>query len=132
MPGRPYVGHDNRPYTPVVWTPGAGSPSKTLDFLIDTGATRSGIDATNAIGLRLVALVTTTGYSGTSSQVLLFGGGQMQFEVEDSKGTEVVIIHHGDVLMIGQCLIGQEVIRAHSLRLNVDYSADPPEVRLTL
>jgi hypothetical protein len=131
MPGQPYLGSDNRPRTQMDWTASAGSPPKTLEFLIDTGATRSCIDLPNATGMRLVGAVATQGVSTTLNQFLIFGGGQMEFDVEDnSSGNTVSVKHTGNVLLTSQRLMGQDVFSSQGLGLIMDYSTAPPSVRI--
>jgi hypothetical protein len=131
MPGQPYLGADNRPRTQVDWTASAGSSPKTLEFLIDTGATRSCIDLANATSMRLVGAVATRGFSATLNQSLIFGGGQMEFDIEDrASGATISVKHTGDVLLTSQRLMGADVFSGQGLTLIMDYSATPPSVRL--
>jgi hypothetical protein len=115
----------------VDWEGSAESSPTTLEFLIDTGATRSCIDMNNARGMQLVAMVGVQGVSATPSQLLLLGGGQMEFDVEDqSSGATETIKHVGDVLLTSQRLIGQDVFSTQSLGLIMDFSVAPPSIRL--
>jgi hypothetical protein len=125
------MGTDSRPRIQVNWTPSAGSSSRAIEFLIDTGATRSCIDLSDAIGMRLVGAVAVRGVSAAPSQFLVFGGGQMEFDAEDrATKVPVPVKHTGDVLVTSQHLIGQDVFSCHRLAMNMDYSAAPPTVRL--
>jgi hypothetical protein len=131
MSGQPYLGPDNRPRSQVNWTPSAGSSPKSIEFVIDTGSTRTCIDLSDAIGMRLVGAVAVQGVSAAPSQFLIFGGGQMEFDAEDrTTGVPITVNHTGDVLVTSQHLIGQDVFSCHRLALNMDYSTAPPRVRL--
>ncbi|MBT1093549.1 hypothetical protein [Streptomyces sp. Tu102] len=115
----------------VGWEVPAGGSSQELDFLIDTGAARSCIDLDNASGMNLVAIVGVHGISAIPRQVLLLSGGQMVFPVEDSSTRATQTIKHsGAVLLASQRLIGHDVLSTQSLRLNMDFAASPPSVRL--
>jgi hypothetical protein len=125
------LGSDNRPRTQVDWTASAGSPPKRIEFIIDTGATRSSIVLSDAVGMRLVGTIGVQGVSAGLTQSLIFGGGQIEFDIEDrTTGASVALKHTGDVLVTSHHLIGQEVFSTHSLGLNMDYSTAPPSIRL--
>ena len=131
MSGQPYLGPDNRPRIQVDWTASTGSPPKRIQFVIDTGSTRTCIDLSNAIGMRLVGAVAVQGVSAARTQFLVFGGGQMDFDVENrATGAPTSLKHTGDVLVTSQHIIGQDVFSCHGLGLNMDYTSAPPRVRL--
>jgi hypothetical protein len=133
MSGLAYLGPDNRPRIQVSWTPSAGSSPKSIEFVIDTGSTRTCIDLSNAIGMRLVGAAAVRGVSAAPSQALIFGGGQMEFDAEDrTTRSPIPVKFTGDVLVTSQHLIGQDVFSSHKLALNMDYSTAPPRVRLTV
>lgn len=131
MAGRPYLGADNRARIQVDFA-APGGVAQSREFLIDGGATRSGVDATAAVGLIFRGLAGVLGPTSTTpAQQFLFGGGSMTFDIEDvATGNTVAIKHTGDVLLINQCLMGAEVLNGQGLCLNVDYSAAPQTVKL--
>ncbi|MFD5016224.1 hypothetical protein [Streptomyces chartreusis] len=127
----PYPDRDHHLSLQVGWEVHAGESSTALDFPIDAGAARSCIDLENAKDMNLSAVVGVHGISAIPRQLLLLGGGQMVFSVEDgSSGATETIKHVGDVLLAGQRMIGHDVLNAHSLRLNMDFSASSPSIRL--
>ncbi len=123
--------YDNRMRLQIGWAVPTGAPCTELEFLIDTGVERSCIDIDNARGMNLAAIVGVEGISATPRQLLLLGGGQMVFAVEDSSsGAVQTIKHDGDVVLASQRLIGQDVFTAQSLTLNMDFSGSPPSIRV--
>ena len=128
MSGNAYLGTDNRVRIQVDWSAGGGAQSR--EFLIDSGATRSGVDQAAAVGLVFRGAVAVQGVASTS-QLLLFGGGTMTFDVEDTaSGTSMGVTHVGDVLLINQCLMGTEVLYGQKLNLQMDYTSVPPSPHL--
>lgn len=128
MPGKPYIGADRRTRIQADWT--AGGATLRRDFLIDTGASISAVDDTSAVGLTFKGAIGVQSVTGTT-QVLQFSGGQLAFDVEDSAtGNTVTVVDSGDVLLLNQCLIGNEVLQRQKLSLYANFGTTPPDVRL--
>jgi len=131
MPGAPYFGADGRPRIQTNWSTLKGSSTQTLEFILDSGATRSGVDKVGGIGGTFLGTVGVIGASGVQAQYVLLGDTTMEFDVVDTQqGTVRTVTHTGQVLITGQRIIGQEVFQAKALSLTMDFTVTPPAIRL--
>lgn len=130
MAGRPWIAADGRPRIRVDWHTPSRQP-QSLEFLIDSGATRSCVDLASVqqAGLTFVGGMNLIGSTGSATSYLL-DGGEMEFEVVDSSGASTMLRHGGSVLLAGQRIVGVDVITEHNLRFIFDYGRSPVEARL--
>ena len=130
MPGPPYFKPDNRAWIKVAWT--TPQTTQVLEFLLDSGANRSAVQLPNALGLTLRSIVRAGTASAASQQMMLMGGGTMEFDVTDSQtGTATTVRYTGDVLVTSVDVVGTEVLAALRLQFWMNYSATPSRPELT-
>ena len=128
MASPPYVAADGRGHVEVDWQAG-DRPLVPLDFIIDTGATRSAVDQAASIGLTVKAYISVSQASGGSADIQLLSGGSMSIQVIDSSTKEAhLLTYAGDVLRLGVNVIGIEVVKALGIRLMFDPGTTPPEI----
>jgi hypothetical protein len=128
MASSPYVAADGRGHVEVDWQAGHRQPVP-LDFIIDTGATRSAVDQAASIGLTVKAYISVSQASGGSAGVQLLSGGSMSIQVTDSSTKQArLATYAGDVLQLGVNVIGSEVFKALSIRLVFDPGPVPPDI----
>lgn len=128
MASAPYVAADGRGHVEVDWQAGQRS-LVPLDFIIDTGATRSAVDQAASIGLTVKAYISVSQASGSSAGVQLLSGGSMNIQAVDSSTKQTrLLTYTGDVLQLGVNVIGSEVFKALSIRLVFDPGPTPPEI----
>lgn len=128
---RAYFGNDQRPHVQADWTVPPSQASTPVDFIIDSGATRTAIDRPTSIGTTVKGYVAVSVASGASQQAVLLTGGRIELEVIDNITRQTVTVSHtGDVLLQAVNVLGVDAIHGTRIRLVMDMSVAPPALSL--
>jgi hypothetical protein len=102
------------------------------DFILDSGASISGVDVANAQSLTVCGARGVQGVGGPAQQLPLVHGGEIRLVVTDGDGECHEVDHSPTMAILGHNLLGADVFRALGLKLTWDYNEQPAAVTLSI
>ena len=130
MSGPPFFGSDGRPRIRALWSGPRGVINRDKEFLLDSGANRSGVSIYDAVSLTLEGVV-NVGTATSKALLFEYSGGTIEFDVKDSStGSTTSVQYSGWFLAPLQDIIGLDILRHLGVNLSVNYTVSPPSIEL--
>jgi hypothetical protein len=127
-----FIGRDGRPHIFADWHGPNGPIHLGKEFVVDSGATISGIEHSNGVSLTATGLVGVQGIGGPAQQAFLMSGGELRFDVTDGSGQLQEMSYQDPIAVLGVNVLGKDALSQLGLRLTWDFNAQPATATLSL
>ena len=117
-----YLGPDGRPRVRGEWRGPRGVINSAKEFVIDSGANRTGLVSSNVIGHGLVLDgIISIGTAGRPYTVLELSGGELSFQASDRTGKPAMVTYRGTIIApLSEDCLGMDALKSVGVKLTVN------------